>query len=238
MALRAAQHADYQPLEADYQPFEFATGASFFVLRPSFYRRTGKRMLDLALSVPLLLAALPLIAVLVLAIVVSSGWQAFYPSTRLGKNGKHFHMWKLRTMIKDAEILPETWREVNPKIAAVYFQNFKLRDDPRVTRLGRFLRRTSLDELPQLWNVIRGDMSLVAPRPIVPAEIAKYEHCESLLLSQPPGVTGAWQVSGRNDIDYPERSLIDLGYVESLTLRGDLVLLARTIFTLTKINGL
>ncbi|MDI3280997.1 MAG: sugar transferase, partial [Bacillota bacterium] len=136
---------------------------------------------------------------------------------------------KFRTMIQDAEKVLRELLTQNPELAAEYRRDFKLRQDPRITRVGRFLRRTSLDELPQLINVLRGEMSLVGPRPIVPEEIEKYGFWGRFLLRVPPGVTGFWQVSGRSDVDYEERIKLDMYYINNWSLGLDLAILLRTI---------
>jgi lipopolysaccharide/colanic/teichoic acid biosynthesis glycosyltransferase len=202
----------------------------------SFYGRTGKRALDLAIVVPVLVVISPLILVLALAVMASSGWPPFYGSVRMGRNGP-FRMWKLRTMVRDADHVLERWRREHPDLAASYEQDFKLADDPRVTRLGRWLRRTSLDELPQLWNVLTGQMSLVGPRPINHAELAKYGENAADLLSVRPGVTGRWQVSGRSRITYPERTNVELSYVDDVGFFEDCRLLYRTAAALFRGEG-
>lgn len=232
MAIRAEQRLAFEEPEPSY-----LRGAQIVILRPSFYRRSGKRLLDLCIAVPIFTCALPLIAVLAVLVKLTSKGPAFYGATRLGRDGKSFRMWKLRTMVEDADKQPARWREINPGLAQIYYANYKLKDDPRITTIGRFLRKTSLDELPQLWNVIRGEMSLVAPRPIVSGEIENYGDCASLLLSVPPGITGCWQVEGRNEIEYPERADLELSYVESLSFRNDVRLLLRTVPALLKVNG-
>jgi lipopolysaccharide/colanic/teichoic acid biosynthesis glycosyltransferase len=138
-------------------------------------------------------------------------------------------MWKLRTMVRDADRVLEQWQRERSDLATSYEQDFKLSDDPRVTRLGRFLRRTSLDELPQLWNVLVGDMSLVGPRPISFAELTRYGDRADELLSVRPGVTGRWQVGGRNRISYPERTWLELSYISDVALLEDCRLLVQTL---------
>ena len=208
------------------------------VAAPSFYRRRGKRLLDLALSIPLCLIAAPIVAVLAIMVVVTSGWPAFYGAKRVGLGGRPFRMWKLRSMVKDADCLPERWSESNPDLAAEYSQNFKLKDDPRVTSLGRFLRRTSLDELPQLLSVVRGEMSLVGPRPYFARELADAPRAAAVISQLRPGLTGPWQVSGRNDLLPEVRMALDIRYAETVSLTSDLGYLARTITTLLKANGI
>jgi lipopolysaccharide/colanic/teichoic acid biosynthesis glycosyltransferase len=138
-------------------------------------------------------------------------------------------MWKLRSMVRDADRVLERWQSERPDLAADYLQDIKLAGDPRITRLGRFLRRTSLDELPQLWNVLVGEMSLVGPRPISAAELTRYGESAAEFLAVPPGVTGRWQVGGRNRIGYPERMAVELAYVRHLGFLLDCRLLLRTL---------
>jgi len=186
----------------------------------------------------LLVLAAPLILVLALLVTATSGFSPFYAATRVGKDGLPFRMWKLRTMVKDADSHLRRWRDEQTQEAVEFNQRYKLRDDPRVTRLGRILRKTSLDELPQLLNVVRGEMSLVGPRPIVVDELFQYGAEQGTLLSVRPGVTGLWQVKGRNAIDYPERAHLELEYVDRLSLLEDMRLLALTApIVLLKRNG-
>jgi lipopolysaccharide/colanic/teichoic acid biosynthesis glycosyltransferase len=186
----------------------------------------------------LLALAAPLILVLALLVTATSGFSPFYAATRVGKDGLPFRMWKLRTMVKDADSRLRRWRDEQTQEAIEFDRSFKLRDDPRVTRLGRILRKTSLDELPQLLNVVRGEMSLVGPRPIVVDELCQYGIDQGSLLSVRPGVTGLWQVKGRNAIDYPERTRLELEYIDRLSLLEDVRLLALTApIVLLKRNG-
>ena len=165
-----------------------------------------------------------------IAILIESGRPVFYCARRVAQGGNPISVVKFRTMQADAErILSRLLRE--PRIAAEYRQNFKLRQDPRCTRLGRFLRRTSLDELPQLWNVLVGAMSLVGPRPIVAEELPLYRSVpdgEAAYLAVKPGITGLWQVSGRNETTYEERVRLDVEYVRKRSLLADLRILLRT----------
>jgi lipopolysaccharide/colanic/teichoic acid biosynthesis glycosyltransferase len=202
------------------------------------YKNLGKRTLDLVLGVPLALLALPVIFLLAFAVVLSSGWPPFYRGVRVGKDGRLFHIWKLRTMVRHADRQLQEWRTANSQLADAFFKDFKLEDDPRITRLGALLRRTSLDELPQLLNVIRGEMSLVGPRPIVPAELRYYGDSAHLLLAWRPGLTGLWQVSGRNRICYPERVQVELEGCASTSMTRDLRLLVRTAGVLLRHEGL
>ena len=204
----------------------------------SLYRRFGKRTVDALLGLTLLLLAAPIILVLALVVGATSGFPPFYAATRVGKDGRPFRMWKLRSMVKDADAVLQRWLDEGTQEGAAYAQDYKLRDDPRVTAVGRILRKTSLDELPQLWNVVRGDMSLVGPRPIVADELEMYGSERDLLLSVRPGVTGLWQVEGRNAIDYPQRAHVELDYVGRVSLLEDVRLLALTApIVLLKRNG-
>ncbi|MFN8619488.1 MAG: sugar transferase [Chloroflexota bacterium] len=187
--------------------------------------RAAKRGLDLAIASAALVVALPVLAGLGLAIRLLDGGPVLFHQRRIGRDGRPFRMLKLRTMAVDAaERLPELGPHNEVRGAA-----FKLRRDPRLTRTGAFLRRTSLDELPQLWNVLRGEMSLVGPRPPLPEEVAAYEPWHHRRLSVPPGMTGLWQVTARNHPDFDAWVRLDLAYIDGWSLRGDLELLLRTV---------
>jgi undecaprenyl-phosphate galactose phosphotransferase len=225
-----------QPIRSEVQPFFEIHDAPYFAA-PSLYEQYGKRAFDIFASLALLILFSPVVLVLALAVAVTSGLPVFYGGTRLGKNGASFKIWKLRTMVPDAEALIEQWKQKGTEEGIVYFQSYKLRKDPRITPLGRFLRKTSLDELPQLWNVLRGDMSLVGPRPIVEQELEKYGDDARAFLSVRPGITGLWQVKGRNDVDYPERADLELEYVWRLSWRQDASVLLKTLPVLLRRNG-
>jgi lipopolysaccharide/colanic/teichoic acid biosynthesis glycosyltransferase len=171
---------------------------------------------------------LPKFLVLGLLIYLESGWPVFYADRRMGKDGRPFSCVKFRTMVSDAEALLQTMLEENVEFREEYSKYRKLRDDPRITRVGRFLRKTSLDELPQLWNVIRGEMSLVDPRPYLPRESQDIWVTQSEILRVPPGITSPWQVSGRNRRFFSERVEIDAYYVRDWSVWLDILLLART----------
>ena len=171
----------------------------------------------------------PLLLTIVILIKMDSPGPAFYGHRRVGAGGKHFRCWKFRTMYTNAEQLLDKFLQGNPHLRAEWEQTFKLRDDPRVTRVGRFLRKTSLDELPQLWNVLLGQMSLVGPRPIVDAEISRYDAVYELYQRIKPGISGFWQVSGRSDTSYAERVKLDAYYVHNWSVWLDLVILVRTV---------
>jgi len=204
----------------------------------TIYSRHGKRVLDLALGIPLCLLATPVILAIAVMVVALYGWPPFYRGKRVGKGGREFSMWKIRTMVPDAERKLQHWCEADKELAKEYSHNFKLKNDPRITRLGRFLRRSSLDELPQLWNVLQGDMSLVGPRPIVSEELYHYRASAEELLTFRPGITGLWQVNGRNEVSYPERTWFELRYCRNASLTGDLRILVKTLTAPFRFNGL
>jgi exopolysaccharide biosynthesis polyprenyl glycosylphosphotransferase len=184
-----------------------------------------KRGLDLLVGCLLLALALPVLALAALAIKATSPGPVLFPQLRCGLNSRRFLMLKLRTMYADAEERKRELQHLNEVSGPV----FKIRNDPRITPVGRFLRRYSIDELPQLWNVIRGDMSLVGPRPPIPAEVAQYETFERRRLSMRPGLTCLWQVNGRNEIEFDEWVQLDLQYIDDWSLTQDLRILAQTV---------
>lgn len=186
------------------------------------------RALDVIGATVGLVVTAPLLIAIATLIRVSSRGPVVFRQRRLGRDVEPFDCLKFRTMHRDAERIGAELRRTRPDIDAELASNFKLRDDPRISRVGRILRRTSLDELPQLINVLRGEMSLVGPRPIVAEEGAKYGPQLRLVLSVRPGLTGAWQVAGRNKIGYPERVDIDVDYVNRKSLFVDLSILLKT----------
>jgi lipopolysaccharide/colanic/teichoic acid biosynthesis glycosyltransferase len=187
-----------------------------------------RRVLDIVGSLLLLLLTAPALAAIAIATKLTTPGPVLYRHDRLGRNGRTIPVLKFRTMAANAdELLFQVLRD-DPAARQEFREFHKLKNDPRVTRVGRFLRAASLDELPQLFNVLRGEMSLVGPRPIVPAEREKYGPEFDLLLTVKPGVTGLWQISGRNDLPYKHRVMLDVAYVLSRSLLGDLVILLRT----------
>jgi Undecaprenyl-phosphate galactose phosphotransferase WbaP len=188
-----------------------------------------KRILDVLSAAALLVLALPFALAIAIAIPLETRGPVFFVHTRVGKGNRRFKLWKFRSMVVDADAVLEHYLEQHPDLRSEWSTTHKLKDDPRVTRVGRLLRRSSLDELPQLWNVLRGDMSMVGPRPIVEEEIPKYGPVFSLYSQVPPGLTGLWQVSGRNDMSYRRRTEMDSQYVENWSLRTDLVVLVKTV---------
>lgn len=186
-----------------------------------------KRGMDILFALVILPAVLPVIAVLYL-LTRRDGGAAFFGHKRIGRNGQTFRCWKIRSMVPDAEKILEQHLRDNPEAAREWEQDFKLTDDPRITPLGRVLRETSLDELPQIWNVLKGEMSFVGPRPVTEVELEKYRGYEWCYMAVRPGITGLWQVSGRNDTDYASRVQLDVTYTSSRSLLGDMGIIFRT----------
>jgi Undecaprenyl-phosphate galactose phosphotransferase WbaP len=188
-----------------------------------------KRVIDILASFALLLLLAPAMAVIALLIRREAKAPIFYAQNRLGRDGRTFRMWKFRSMLPDSAALLEELLRNDPAARAEWEANHKLRNDPRITSLGSILRKTSLDELPQLWNVLKGDMSLVGPRPIVNDEIVKYGEGYDFYKRVVPGLTGLWQVSGRSETTYDERVGLDIYYVRNWSPWLDVYLLARTV---------
>ena len=210
-------------------------------IRSSSYRRerflwlrvldgkTAKRIFDIVFSLSVLIILSPLYLILTLAIAFSSPGPIFYIQKRVGKNYKIFRCIKFRTMVNDADAVLASIMANSPELQTEFESNFKLKNDPRITPMGKFLRLTSLDEFPQFWNVLKGDMSVVGPRPLVPEEACKYGDRMDKVLTIRPGITGLWQVSGRNDIPYPRRVQMDVYYVSARSWLMDLWIILKTI---------
>jgi len=188
-----------------------------------------KRILDVIFATALLVLALPFALLIALAIVLETPGPVFFVHTRIGKGRRRFRLWKLRSMVVNADAVLDQYLKQHPELRSEWSNSHKLKDDPRVTRVGRLLRRSSLDELPQLLNVLRGDMSMVGPRPIVEDEVPKYGPAFSLYSRVLPGLTGLWQVSGRNDTSYRKRTELDSEYIRNWTVWKDLVVLLKTV---------
>ena len=185
-----------------------------------------KRGFDIIVSLLLLLLLSPLLIALGVAVWVEDGGSIFFPQTRVGRYGRIFKMYKFRSMCLDAEQRLKDLLDRNQHKQGV---TFKLKDDPRITRIGKWLRRYSFDELPQLYNVLIGNMSLVGPRPPVPREVAKYSLADRRRLATRPGITCIWQISGRSEIDFSGQVKLDVIYIESQTFWKDLQILFRTV---------
>jgi lipopolysaccharide/colanic/teichoic acid biosynthesis glycosyltransferase len=200
--------------------------------RASHRYLVAKRIVDVVVCLALLAVAVPALALCALAITVDSRGPVMFAQERTGRDGRRFRMLKLRTMVIDAEELKATLAHLN----VLPPPDFKIPDDPRITRVGRFLRTTSLDELPQLFNVLRGEMSLVGPRPTSFAPDT-YELWHTHRLDVPPGITGLWQLEGRNVTTFDERLRLDVQYIRRRSLLFDLKLLARTVLVVLKRSG-
>ncbi|KYC38194.1 galactosyl-1-phosphate transferase [Scytonema hofmannii PCC 7110] len=200
-------------------------GLSFQAVNGEF----AKRLFDIVFSLLVLILFSPVYLLLGLLIALSSNGPIFYIQERVGKNYKPFNCIKFRTMVTNADEVLVQIMETSPHLRDEFETNFKLKHDPRITKIGRFLRITSLDEFPQFWNVLKGDMSVVGPRPLVEEELPKYGCYIDQILTIRPGITGLWQVSGRNDIPYPRRIQIDLHYVKFRNLWLDLWIIFKTI---------
>jgi undecaprenyl-phosphate galactose phosphotransferase len=189
-----------------------------------------KRAFDIFFSLCVLTFGFPLFLLIAFAVKVSSNGSIIYSQERIGRGGKPFRCYKFRTMYSDAELRLKDLLESNAEIRAEWERCWKLKQDPRTTPVGKFLRKTSLDELPQFWNVLIGDLSVVGPRPVVPLEISRYYGSKARkTLSVRPGVTGPWQISGRNDITYAMRVCIDEAYVDHRSTLGDLYIVLKTV---------
>ncbi|MDF3414217.1 sugar transferase [Sulfitobacter sp. M57] len=238
---------------ADFGIFPFSNGTTFgdsAVAHPSqvwdaalaakpgpinLYRHLGKRVMDILFVLLTLPFSLPIIGLSALALWLSGG-TPFYTQQRLGADGKQFSIFKLRTMVANADQVLEDYLAKDPEMRREWDEIQKLRNDPRITPLGHFLRKTSMDELPQLFNVLFGDMSLVGPRPMMPEQLEMYgdpTHYNAVK----PGITGLWQVSARNSERFTYRNEVDSAYERSLTLKLDLTILFKTIGVVLRPTG-
>ena len=199
--------------------------------------RIMKRIFDIVATVCGGILILPIIAVVAVLIYLDSPGPIVFGHKRVGQGDKEFLCYKFRSMVPNAQEALEIYLKEHPEAREEWERDFKLKDDPRVTKIGKFLRKTSLDELPQLWNVLIGDMSLVGPRPIVRDEIVKYGDYINDFYLVPPGITGVWQVSGRSDTTYEERVLMDSWYVHNWSVWIDIVYLIKTVLAVVKGKG-
>ena len=186
----------------------------------------GKRALDIAVSLLFLILLSPGFALIAIAVWIEDGGSVFFAQTRVGQHGRHFKMYKIRSMCRDAE---QRLKELLARNQHAEGVTFKIKADPRITRVGKWLRKFSLDELPQFFNVLMGDMSLVGPRPPVPREVAKYSLADRRRLAIKPGITCVWQISGRSEIDFSGQVRLDVNYIENQSFWSDLKILAMTV---------
>jgi lipopolysaccharide/colanic/teichoic acid biosynthesis glycosyltransferase len=195
--------------------------------------------MDICLSIPMMLVSLPVLLISILALVSSgvSPRKVFFIHERVGRNGQRFGCLKLRTMRDMSAQDFQSYLRLNPVAYKEWTKNRKLTNDPRVTRIGSWLRKTSLDEIPQLWNVFRGDMSLVGPRPVTVEELGNYGEYIHVYLSVKPGLTGLWQVSGRSDVSWPKRVEMDCHYARSRNMLMDILIILKTPLAVLKSRG-
>ncbi|MGO4389218.1 sugar transferase [Microvirga sp. 2YAF29] len=200
-------------------------------------RQAGKHIIDIAIAAVGLMCIIPLLLLIAAAIKFDSAGPVFYRQVRIGRFGRPFTCFKFRSMVVNADVLLGQYLRANESALLEWSQKQKLGSDPRVTRVGDFLRRSSLDELPQLINVLLGQMSLVGPRPIVESEMTKYGDAIGCYLSVKPGITGLWQISGRSDCSYDERVALDTAYVTDWSLSNDFIILVKTIPVVLQQHG-
>lgn len=189
----------------------------------------AKRLFDIVFSLSVLVLCAPIYLMLAVTIACTSSGSIFYVQERVGKNHQHFGCIKFRTMIPNADLLLHEMMAESEDLRQEFSDNFKLKEDPRITKIGKFLRTTNLDEFPQFINVLRGEMSVVGPRPLVPEEIERYGVDIDRVLTIRPGITGLWQVSGRNDIPYAQRIRMDVNYVKRRNFGLDLRIVLKTM---------
>ena len=195
-----------------------------------------KRVFDIITSFLAIIILSPVFLLILILIKIDSKGPVIYKHKRIGKNGKYIYLYKFRTMFVDADKRLKKLLK-NPKIKKEWEENFKLDNDPRITKIGNILRKTSLDELPQLFNILKGDMSLVGPRPVIDGEIEKYGDNKDKFLSVLPGLTGWWACNGRSDIDYEERKKLELYYVEHCSIFLDFKCILKTVIVVFKKSG-
>lgn len=193
-----------------------------------------KRATDIVLSTIALIILSPIFAIIAIAIKLDSEGPVFFKHTRIGKNGKIIKIYKFRSMVVNAE---ELIKSFTPEQMKEYKENYKLTNDPRITRVGKFLRKTSLDELPQLINIIRGDLSIIGPRPVVADELKKYGNNIDKFLSVTPGLTGYWAANGRSNTTYEERMQMELYYIDNISFKMDMKVFFKTIESVIKKEG-
>lgn len=212
---------------------EYGLYSSQVSLRKHLFLFT-KRMFDIVMSLTLLVLTSPLFLILAIAIKLDSKGSVLFKHRRIGKDGKTIYLYKFRSMVKDAQSLLNTF---TPEQKKEFEENYKLTNDPRITRVGKFIRKTSLDELPQLLNILSGDMSLIGPRPIVEKEIEKYGMLKDRFLSVTPGLTGYWACSGRSNISYDERIKLEMYYVNNCCWKLDIKIIFKTVESVVKRVG-
>lgn len=193
-----------------------------------------KRLMDVIISVIGMIVLSPVFLIVSILVKMDSKGPVFFAHTRYGKDGKKFKMYKFRTMYENAQ---EMIKEFTPEQMKEWKENYKLKDDPRITKIGKFLRKTSLDELPQIVNIIKGDLSIIGPRPIIDEELERYGKNKEKFLSVTPGLTGYWQANGRSLTSYEERMNMELYYVDHISFKLDIKIFFKTIESVIKKEG-
>ena len=241
---------DYQSPESQVASIDNSYPYALVVGRPSarsyrsqrvpsrlFRYRVVKRCIDVGLVLLLTPILIPLVVLVSTVVMLGSRGPIFYSHRRIRRNGEFFSMWKFRTMGPNSAEVLEKYLAKHPEARAEWNKSHKLRHDPRIAPGGSFLRRYSIDEIPQMWNVLRGQMSLVGPRPIVAAEVERYRDSFGCYCRVKPGITGLWQVSGRSTLTYDERVQLDCQYVEQWSLWRDFVILSKTLMSVVNQDG-
>ena len=206
------------------------------IKKHDFFYLFIKRIFDFVVSIASLILLSPIFLLIAVLIKIDSKGKVFYKHKRIGKNGEYIYLYKFRSMYIDSKERLEKMLE-NPDIKKEWEENFKLENDPRITKVGKFLRKTSLDELPQLINILRGDMSIIGPRPVIDGEIEKYGEQKDKFLSVTPGLTGWWACNGRSCTSYDDRKKLELYYVEHRGILLDLKVIVKTFISVIKGNG-
>lgn len=222
--MNTQQEIEHRNFQASAGAAEVALGQDFEVREPFFYLLV-KRIFDLGVSFAALILLIPIIPVIAVMIKLDTPGPVFFKQDRVGKNGKPFKFYKFRSMRLDADLQKEELEALNEQDGPI----FKVRTDPRITSVGRFLRRSSLDEIPQIFNVVRGNMSIVGPRPPLPCEVENYQPWHLRRLEVTPGITCLWQISGRSQLSFNEWMRLDMEYIKHRSLRTDLAIFLKTI---------
>ena len=204
-------------------------------IRKKIYKFT-KRTFDFISSFCAIIVLVPVFLLIAILIKIDSKGKTFYKHKRIGKDGKYIYLYKFRTMYSDADKRLKKLLK-NPKVKKEWEENYKLDNDPRITKIGKILRKTSLDELPQLFNILKGEMSLVGPRPVIEEEIEKYGYNKNKFLSVTPGLTGLWACNGRSDITYEKRINLELFYVDHCSILLDIKCILKTVIAVFKKSG-
>ena len=221
-----------KPINTDVQDILILNNREI-VHRKSFYQGI-KRLMDIIISFMGLIFLSPVFLMIAIAIKIDSKGSIIFKHKRVGKEGKTIYLYKFRSMVENAE---DMIKDFTPEQQKEFKENFKLENDPRVTRVGKFLRKTSLDELPQILNILKGDLSIIGPRPVITDELDKYEYNKDKFLSVTPGLTGYWAANGRSNTTYEQRMTMELYYIDNMSLKLDVKIFLKTISSVLKKEG-